>query len=138
MSSSRIKLNQKHCTGEIISGIVIILVPCVSQPRMERDTISATPSFKIIIGCVMYGLASSLRRNIYFVVYLAETVILIYIIFVLESKWMPWSGRGLGLWGCKDSVRHFITSQIGQPTASRHFRHAFENLHLVFQCFPLR
>ena len=55
-------------------------------------------------------------------------------IFLLESKWMmPWSGRGLGLWGCKDSVRHFITSQIGQPTASTHFRHAFQNLQLVFQ-----
>ena len=51
---------------------------------------------------------------------------------------MPWSGKGLGLWGCKDSVRHFITSQIGQPTTSRHLRHAFQNLHLVFQCFPLK
>ena len=48
---------------------------------------------------------------------------------------MPWSGKGLGLWGCKDSVRHFITSQIGQPAASRHFRHALQNLHLLFQSF---
>ena len=33
----------------------------------------------------------------------------------MESKW---SGIGLGLFGCKDPVRHFITSQIGQPAAS--------------------
>ena len=109
---------------------------CVTAQN-EKGTLSATPTFKII-ACVMYGLASSLRCNICFLVYLAEKVISIYIIFALESKWMPWSGKGLGLWGCKDSVRHFITSQIGQPATSRHLRHAFQNLHLVFQCFPLK